>query len=175
MSISGVNSGVSSLNNPYAISWQKELQQRLADFKSLQDALKNGDLAGAKKAFDSLQKSAQLNGQDPTGQLFGPNDQLNADFKAVGDALASGNLTDAKTAFAKLQQDMQAARDAAEAKKSHHHHQSQTATTVTISETVTISMTEQVVPGNTSNDNKNNSADADPGTSGDTGVLNILA
>ncbi|MBI1777946.1 MAG: hypothetical protein HYR63_21625 [Proteobacteria bacterium] len=172
MSITGITSGTSSVSNPFLQSLQDELQQRLANFKALQEAVKSGDLAGAKKAFAALQKSAQLGGQDPNGQLFGPNDQLNNDFKALGDALDAGNLPDAKKAFAKLQQDMIAAR-----KSGHHHHRNHdsAAMTVTVSETITISTSEQAPSFGSSNDNDSTSGDADPAGGGNTGVLNILA
>src|SRR5947209_6858000 len=100
MSISGVSVGGG--NSAYLSSIQKELQQRLADFRALQDAMKRGDTDAAKKAYDSLQQSATLGGTDPSGQLFGPNDQLNSDFKALGEALNSGSIDDARKAMAKL-------------------------------------------------------------------------
>jgi len=167
MSISGVGSGFA--NGSFVSSIQKELQQRLAEFRALQDALKKGDMDAAKKAYDALQQSAQLGGKDPTGQLFGPNDQLNGDFKSLGDALSSGNIDDARKAFATLQQDMQATRDAQV--KKHHHHQ-EAAVTVTVSESVTITAGAAAVPGTSSNDNDNTQ---DNSGSGNTGVLNIMA
>jgi hypothetical protein len=173
MSISGISSGASSLG--YVNPWQDELQQRLANYRALQDAMKKGDLAAAQKAYAALQQNAQLGGQDPSGQLFGNNDQLNSDFSALGDALQSGNMNDAKTAFAKLQQDMQATRDAAQKKGGHHHHHG--GTTVTVSETITISTNQTVVAGAGSNDNDNNGDSTSSSSSGSavTGVLNITA
>jgi hypothetical protein len=171
MSISGVNLGAASLNNPIAINWQDHVKQRVTDFKSLTDAMNSGNLAGAQSAYTALQNDATFGGQDPTAQLFGPNDQLNSDFKSLGDALSSGNMDDAKKAFAKLQQDMQAARNAQQAKRGHHHHKP--AVTVTVSETVTISATAAVVPTDSSNDNDGPNADA--GSSGVSGVLNVSA
>jgi hypothetical protein len=171
MSISGVGSGVG--NSAYLSTIQKELQQRLADFRALQDAMRKGDTAAAKKAYDSLQQSATLGGKDPSGQLFGPNDQLNDDFKSLGDALDSGNIDDARKAFAKLQNDMQAARNAQDAKARHHHHHNQSGVTINVTESVTITAGVATVPGGSSNDN--DSGNGDTGGSAVTGVLNITA
>jgi hypothetical protein len=144
MSISSVSFG----NNPYAQGVQagqsSAFQQRRQDFSALQSALGSGDLAGAQKAFASLQQDMQAMGQarggrgadrdgdndgsggaqtGQTGQTGQPSfqaqlDQRKQDFSALQSALSSGDLAGAQKAFASLQQDMRAT-----GKGHHHHHQ----------------------------------------------------
>jgi hypothetical protein len=80
--------------------------------KDLAQALESGDLAGARKAFGSLQ-------QIQNGRLAAPDEDdsaLRAAFARVGIALQSGDVKGAKDSLATLKQ---AAR---KAHGPHHHH-----------------------------------------------------
>lgn len=98
--------------NSYYLN-QTAQSQRASDFKALEQALNSGDLAGAQKAYSTIQQNAP----DKSG-----NNPFSTDFNAVGQALSSGDLGTAQSAFAKLQQDMQ---QSGGVKSHHHHHNSQ--------------------------------------------------
>jgi hypothetical protein len=100
-------SGISSVTNPYPSAPQSAATQRRAAFRALASALQSGDLAGAQKAFATLQPSGS-NGQGTQGPL-------SSDFNALASALQAGDLGAAQKAFATLQQDMQKV-------QGHHHH-----------------------------------------------------
>lgn len=72
-------------------------------FTALGKALQSGDLAGAQKAFQSLQQNAPKNATAQSGTV-------GTALSALGSALQSGDLTSAQTAFATLQKDVQAKR-----------------------------------------------------------------
>jgi hypothetical protein len=82
---------------------QSFFQQRKTDLQQLRGALESGDLAGAQKAFKSIQQLASV-GPSPTGNAFAIG-QRQQDYAAVGQALASGNLAGAQQAFAQLVSD----------------------------------------------------------------------
>jgi hypothetical protein len=106
MSVSSISS-----NNPYVSPFQPASQTK-QDFFSLSTALSSGDLAGAQKAFGSLQQDLQNSGISAQMLQSGTTGQ---DFQALQKALASGDLSAAKNAFNTLTQDLQQA-------KGHHHH-----------------------------------------------------
>ena len=136
MSISSISS-VISLYQPTLTNWQDNLSQVQQGFQDLATALQSGDLAGAQKAFASLQHlqpnssagNQTQNGQQDSGQ------NTVADFQALAQALKSGNLTDAQTAFSKLQQDMQSV----QGHHHHHHHNNASASTQSTSSTTSSS------------------------------------
>lgn len=96
------------------------------DFRSLENALLNGDVGGAQSALNSLQQvigSAQGgNGKSLMAQLGDSSSTLGKDLKAVSDALGANDVGAAQKAFAKLQTDMQAARPAGGAGQAQGHH-----------------------------------------------------
>jgi hypothetical protein len=77
--------------------------------------LSSGDLAGAQKAFGSLQQDLQNSGI--SGQIL-QSGTTGQDFQALQKALASGDLSAAQSAFNTLMQDLQQARG----HRHHHHH-----------------------------------------------------
>jgi len=87
---------------------QISFQQIKNDWQSLEKSLQSGDLAGAQKAFASLQQGQQSMGPPPGGE----NNQITSDFNALSTALQSGDIAAAQQAFSKLQTDMQAMRPA---------------------------------------------------------------
>jgi len=97
---------------------RSQFQQRAQNFKALGDALKSGDLAGAQKAFDTIQANAPKNGANSGSGTGNSQNPLSNDFNALGTALQSGDLASAQKAFATLQQDGQAMHKA----HGHHHH-----------------------------------------------------
>jgi hypothetical protein len=80
---------------------QAYFQQRGSDQKTLGQALKAGDLAGAQKEFAAIQALGQ------SGPLANGNAYIRTrrqeDFNAVGQALQAGDLAGAQKAFAELQ------------------------------------------------------------------------
>ena len=96
--------------------------------KSLVDSINNGDMTGAKSAFDALQKNrpgagaSSSTGADATSGTS-PRDQ---DIAALGKAIESGDADAAKQALAKLRDDGRNAAGAAQgtqgAQGAHHHH-----------------------------------------------------
>lgn len=82
---------------------QSFFQQRKTDLQQLRGALESGDLAGAQKAFKSIQQLASV-GPSPTGNAFAIS-RRQQDYSAVGQALTSGNLAGAQQAFAQLVSD----------------------------------------------------------------------
>jgi len=112
-----INGSLSGTSAAQYSDKRAEFAQRAQSFKALGDALKSGDMAGAQKAYDTLQanapKNANGNANSPMGQ----------DFSALGDALKSGDVSAAQKAFATLQQDGQALHKA----HGHHHRGAQAA------------------------------------------------
>ena len=96
---------VSTSGSSYSASLYQSNSQVKADFKSLSDALKSGDLSSAQTAFASLQKDAPA--------LFSSSKNTNQSnpLNAIGTALKNGDVAAAKTALASLQ-------------KGHHGHRS---------------------------------------------------
>jgi hypothetical protein len=80
---------------------QAYFQQRGSDQKTLGQALKAGDLAGAQKEFAAIQALGQ------SGPLASGNAYIKTgrqqDFAAIGTALQAGDLAGAQKAFAELQ------------------------------------------------------------------------
>jgi hypothetical protein len=106
MSVSSISS-----NSQY-VSPLQPVSQTKQDFSSLATALSSGDLAGAQKAFGSLQQDLQNSGLSAQMLQSGTTGQ---DFQALQKAFASGDLSTAKNAFNTLLQDLQQT-------KGHHHH-----------------------------------------------------
>lgn len=102
-------SGVSSTDSLYQINQQNGWQQVMNDFSQVGQSLQSGDLAGAQKAFATLQEDMQNVGQSQSGQSQSSQQQSALD--QLGQALQSGDLAGAQQAFAAL-------------KTSHHHHHS---------------------------------------------------
>jgi len=112
---------VTGVSNITTQVWQGTMQQRKLDFSQLAQALQQGDLTGAQKAFADLQSLSQpQSGSSSTSASSNTSSNgtsaLADDFAALGKALQAGNLADAQSAFAKIQSDMKAN------KGGHHHH-----------------------------------------------------
>jgi outer membrane protein assembly factor BamD (BamD/ComL family) len=111
--ISASGTAANSSSNPIA-----------TDYSALGQALQSGDLAGAQKAFSSLEQDltnwSQTNGTGSSSSNSPSSTQtsLNNDYKALAQALQSGNLSDAQTAFSSVQQDLQNIQQG----QGHHHH-----------------------------------------------------
>lgn len=122
-------SSVSNNANPYTQSLQSSqmsgaFKQRKQDFDALASALQSGDLAGAQKAFATLQQDTQAMGQAQRGQGSNSSAVSQSGATSMKDlmnqlkqALSSGDLQGAQQAFASLQQNMQANQS-----QGHHHH-----------------------------------------------------
>jgi hypothetical protein len=80
---------------------QAYFQQRGSDQKTLGQALKAGDLAGAQKEFAAIQALGQ-SGPVANGNAY-IRTRRQEDFNAVGQALQAGDLAGAQKAFAELQ------------------------------------------------------------------------
>lgn len=95
------------------------------DFKSLQSALKSGDLKAAQDAYAKLKQDLpapkNASGSSSGGSGSGSS-SFSTDLDAIGSALQSGDLSGAQKAFATFQQDAQAARGANGARGAHGHH-----------------------------------------------------
>jgi hypothetical protein len=96
--------------------------------KSLVDSIGNGDMTGAKAAFDTLQKNRKGAGATSsagTDAATGTS-QRDQDIAALGKAIDSGDADAAKQALAKLRDDGKNAAGAAggaqSAQGAHHHH-----------------------------------------------------
>jgi hypothetical protein len=96
--------------------------------KSLVDSIDNGDMTGAKSAFDALQKNrpgAGASSSTGTNATTGTS-QRDQDIAALGKAIDSGDADAAKQALAKLRDDGKnaagAAQGASGAQGAHHHH-----------------------------------------------------
>jgi ribosomal protein S20 len=117
-----------------------QISQGSKDLADLQSALTSGDVAGAQKAFASLQQDLQNTakaGQDHLQQsttdnsttqgagattTTSPNSHISQglkDFQTLQTALSTGDLAGAQQAFASLQQDLQ---NMGRARHHHHHH-----------------------------------------------------
>ena len=99
--------------------------------KSLVDSINNGDMTGAKSAFDTLQKNrpgAGATSSTGTDATTGTS-QRDQDIAALGKAIDSGDADAAKQALAKLRDDGKNAAGAAQGAQgtqgvqgAHHHH-----------------------------------------------------
>ena len=120
-------SGLSSTTNANQTDWQTTMAQRKQYFNQLNQALQSGDLAGAQKAYSSLQQLTP-GGNQNSGSTAGANgaNSIQSDFSALGQALQSGDLSGAQKAFTQVQQGMQAGRAG-----HHHHHHSKAANDTT--------------------------------------------
>lgn len=97
-------SGIGSITNIYQNSVQNPASQRQIDFQQLAQALRSGDLSGARQAYSALQRSIgvsrSIQGTSQSGNTLGsPND---GPFAALTQALRSGDLSGAQQAFAAL-------------------------------------------------------------------------
>jgi hypothetical protein len=90
--------------------------------KSLVDNIGNGDMTGAKAAFDAMQK----NRKDAGATASTGTGQRSQDIAALGKAIDSGDADAARQALAKLRDDGKNAAGNADGAKSaqgaHHHH-----------------------------------------------------
>jgi hypothetical protein len=96
--------------------------------KSLVDSIDNGDMTGAKSAFDALQKNrpgAGATSSAGTNATTGTS-QRDQDIAALGKAIDSGDADAAKQALTKLRDDGKNAAGAAQGAQgtqgAHHHH-----------------------------------------------------
>jgi hypothetical protein len=89
MSVAGISSF--DFSSAAASTQLTRRQQQDNIGRQLEEALKNGDLAGAEKAFQQLNAS----GASSTGFLNNPT--LRAEFSAVGQDIQNGNLAQAQT------------------------------------------------------------------------------
>ncbi len=89
---------------------RSEIKQNSQDFKALKGTLNSNDLAGATRAFATLQQDIQNASQAAGGKSpFDPSSPIGKDFQAIGDALKSGDVSAAKQAFATFRQDIKSA------------------------------------------------------------------
>ena len=88
MSVAGISSV--DFSSAAASTQLTRRQQQDNIGRQLEEALKNGDLAGAEKAFQQLSAS----GASSTGFLNNPT--LRAEFNAVGQDIQNGNLAQAQ-------------------------------------------------------------------------------
>ena len=114
-------SAVSSCSSSSTVSpLQNIMQQGRSDFSALATALGSGDLAGAQKAFASLQQDLQgmqpAGASNAAGSTAASTSPFASDYAALGKALQSNDLAGAQKAFSSLMQSMQGAR------RGHHHH-----------------------------------------------------
>lgn len=121
MTVSGINASTPA----YQPRIQSTFKQGAQDFKTLQSALKSGDLSGAQQAFASLQQDLQGPSQTTPSTAASTNqtNPIGNAFQALQSALQSGDLSGAQSAFASLQQNLQSVSGAHHARR--HHHQSQ--------------------------------------------------
>ncbi len=133
-SISGISSSTSA--------YQKQLQQIMKDFSTLQTDLSSGSLSTAQQAYATLTQDLQNVQQTQGAQQTGGSSRISTDLAAVGSALTSGSISDAQSAFATLTQDMQnalqtqAVQGTQQTYGHHHHHHgdsSQTASSTSLS------------------------------------------
>jgi len=120
MSIAGISSDPTFYQN-----YVSPFQQVRKDFAALKTSLNSNDLAGAQKAFATLQKDMQSIGQAQSSQQIGANSPLDNDLAALSTALQKGDLQGAQNAFATLTQDMQQMRQTQggqQTQKAHHRH-----------------------------------------------------
>ncbi len=105
MAVTSVSSSAGGLQNidPGKLS---AIKQRREDFQTLAKALGAGNLAGAQKAFASLQQDMQAIQPNRPGQQSGPSNMKDA-IDALGKALSAGDLSGAQKALASLKQDFQ--------------------------------------------------------------------
>lgn len=96
--------------------------------KSLVDSINNGDMTGARSAFDTLQKNrpgAGATSSSGTDATTGTS-QRDQDIAALGKAIDSGDADAAKQALAKLRDDGKNAAGAAQGANgtqgAHYHH-----------------------------------------------------
>jgi len=105
MAVTSVSSTAGGLQNidPGKLS---ALKQRREDFQALTKALGANDLAGAQKAFASLQQDMQAIQKNRAGPQSGPSGMQDA-IDALGKALSAGDLSGAQQALATLKHDFQ--------------------------------------------------------------------
>ena len=74
------------------------------EYAALQNALQAGDLAAARRAYDTFWQ--EVAAQTESGRLFVPNAQTGHDLQAVGHSLRSANIPSAQRAFVMFHQNM---------------------------------------------------------------------
>ena len=93
--------------------------------KSLVDSIDNGDMTGARSAFDALQKNRPGAGATSSSGTDNPagTSQRDQDIAALGKAIDSGDADAARQALSRLRDDGKNAAGAAQgAQGAHHHH-----------------------------------------------------
>jgi len=108
MSVSSISSATATDQTDFASRMDKGKK----DFKALEDALKSGDLEGAKSAFETIKKNKPSGpppggpgggGQGGSGSGEGGPD---SDFASLQKALETGDLDAAKEVFSTIQEHM---------------------------------------------------------------------
>ncbi|MEO8627358.1 MAG: hypothetical protein ABI612_04560 [Betaproteobacteria bacterium] len=81
-------------------------RQRRQDFDALSQALRSGDLSGAKSAFAAIQQDIKTGTQTQSSHKIETNDQspIKVAFQALKDAINSSDLSAAQSAFSTLEQ-----------------------------------------------------------------------
>jgi ribosomal protein S20 len=102
-------SSISPSDSQYSTAVQDAATQRRLDAQALANALKQGDLAAAQKAFGDLQNLQS----SPTNQgASGQSTAQSTNIQSLATALKSGDLSGAQAAFAAVQK----------GHHGHHHH-----------------------------------------------------
>lgn len=106
MSVSAINSG----GNAFLSGTSGLFHQRRQDFKAMENAVKNGDLASAQTALAAWQQDSQ-NIQNARGTTASPSSQSNnpfqTDLSSLTQAIQSGDINAAQTSLATLEKDRQ--------------------------------------------------------------------
>jgi hypothetical protein len=121
MDVSGI-AGIGSTQPSYAGAAPNGFKQSAADFKSLEQALQAGNLAGAQQAFATLQQDSPWVSRAVSGSATGnagASAGAASPLQALSKALQAGDITAAQQAFSALQQ--------AGKHHGHHHHASNAA------------------------------------------------
>jgi hypothetical protein len=101
-------SGVDLTAGQYQTDTQSPWQHRGKGSNALHGSPKAGNLAGAQKAFVTLQQNRQVSSQTAGARnASGQDDQTSATFQVLQNALKSGSLPEDPQDFASLQQDAQ--------------------------------------------------------------------
>ena len=92
---------------------QSSINQLRQSFRQLASSLQSGDLAGAQKAFSTIETLLQSNQSSSQSSAVqsasATNTPVQNDLAALGQALNSGDLTTAQSDFSKLKSDLQPA------------------------------------------------------------------
>jgi hypothetical protein len=119
MSISAISSTGPAMNTQ---SWQVLARQRQQDFQNLANALKSGDLGGARQSCSDLQALASSNSSGSPAPPSGTG-PVQQDFATLGQDLSSGNLSQAQKDLTQMKNDLQSAfaQNGGSSPLRHHH------------------------------------------------------